>query len=165
MSSRGLHVAILAAALAAACPGAAQPVLQTAEPALPGAEQPSVLGASARALPADQVFVFNALLEQADTLVLMWEIREGYYLYRQSLTFAEAEGEDSLGEAEIPRGEKHHDEFFGDVEIFRDRLLVRLPITAASASVIDLEVSYQGCADIGYCYPAQRKSISVEVPR
>ena len=142
---------------AAFAPAAAQGPLETRDSPF----QTSPLN---QALPADQAFALSALVELPDSLVLMWEIRDGYYLYRKSLSFEESGTQDRLGEPVIPPGIDISDEFFGDVEVFYDRLLVRLPLGDAAGEV-DLSVSYQGCAEIGYCYPMQYKQISVEIPR
>lgn len=118
------------------------------------------------ALPADSAFALSALIELPDSIVLMWDIREGYYLYRKSLNFSKIEG-DSIENALIPEGQTVSDEFFGEVEVYYDKLLVKIPLESIKPSDqkdIQLQISYQGCAVIGYCYPMQYKIVSVEIP-
>ena len=40
-------------------------------------------------LPADSAFALSAYIEAPNTLVLLWNIEDGYYLYRKSLNFIE----------------------------------------------------------------------------
>lgn len=115
------------------------------------------------ALPADTAFSLSALIELPDSIVLMWEIKEGYYLYRKSLSFSEI-GTSQTEAALIPDGVHISDEFFGEVEVYYEKLLVKIPFNAASSSTIELQLSYQGCAEIGYCYPMQQKIIALEIP-
>ena len=82
----------------------------------------------------------------------------GYYLYRDRLGFSASNA--SLGKPELPSGEVEHDAYFGKVAIYRDELLVNIPVIKAGKS-ITLEVRYQGCADAGYCYPPQKRTLKL----
>lgn len=117
-------------------------------------------------LPADSAFALNAFIELPNTIVLMWDIQDGYYLYRKSLDFTEINS--TLTQAPlIPESVQITDEFFGEVEVYYERLLLRVPFQHSeieSSQVIELRISYQGCAEAGYCYPMQRKVVSLEIP-
>ena len=57
------------------------------------------------------------------------------------------------------------DEFFGQVEIYRGRVKVKLPLTDALAGArFTLTVRSQGCADIGVCYPPFEQALPVQLP-
>ena len=117
-------------------------------------------------LDADQAFRLKASAPDRETLRFRWDIAEGYYLYRHRFEFsAETAGAD-LAEPAIPSGKAYHDEFFGDVETYRNRIAVTVPVAdlPAGADAVDVRVSYQGCADLGVCYPPIRKSVSVSLP-
>src|SRR3546814_13966727 len=71
----------------------------------------------------------------------------------------------AAGELQLPAGERHHDEFFGDVETWRGRLLAVLPGNAdAGARNVTLKIRYQSCADLGVCYPPQTRTLTVALP-
>lgn len=112
-------------------------------------------------LPADQAFVPQAVATE-DAIVVSWQIADGYYLYRHALSFAPAPGSAlRLGNAEIPPGAVHRDEFFGEVETYRQRLTVTVPVDHwPQAGPVRIVVSYQGCADAGLCYPPQRQTVT-----
>lgn len=116
-------------------------------------------------LPVDTAFVLSAEAPTRDAIAVRWTIAEGYYLYRHR-TSVEVLGDGFVaGELQLPPGKAHTDEFFGDVETYRDMLVATLPGTAAAdAASVRLRVKYQGCADLGICYPPQTREIDVTLP-
>ena len=100
-----------------------------------------------------------------DRLRLQWAIAEGYYLYRSKFRFRTDTPGVSLGDPDIPPGEVREDEFFGRVEILRKRAVVELPLKLERpVAVIALQVTSQGCADIGVCYPPYTQTVRVDAP-
>ena len=116
-------------------------------------------------LPVDQAFALSAAAPQRDRIELQWKIAPGYYLYRHRIDVQVESGGFAADPLQLPRGERHHDEFFGDVETYRDALRAVLPGSAgAGAARIVLKVKYQGCADAGVCYPPQLRTIAIALP-
>ncbi|PKA29541.1 protein-disulfide reductase DsbD [Cedecea lapagei] len=106
-------------------------------------------------IPADQAFVFDFQQNQHD-LNLTWQVKEGYYLYRKQVSITPARA--NVGEPQLPAGEWHEDEFYGKSEIYRHRLTVPVTVNQASSGAT-LTVTYQGCADAGFCYPPETKVV------
>ncbi|MCZ3384716.1 protein-disulfide reductase DsbD [Kosakonia sp. SOY2] len=106
-------------------------------------------------VPADQAFIFDFQQHQHD-LTLNWQVKEGYYLYRQQIHVTPAQA--TIGALTLPKGEMHEDEFYGKTEIYRQRLNLPLDINAAAKGAT-LTVTYQGCADAGFCYPPETKVV------
>lgn len=106
-------------------------------------------------LPADQAFAFSYQQDDGQ-LNLNWQIADGYYLYKKEIAVQGNSTE--LGDVQFPAGEMHHDEFFGDVEIFRHQLAVNVPLHRPQGQV---EVRYQGCTK-GFCYPPESVLISLD---
>ncbi|WP_413728903.1 protein-disulfide reductase DsbD [Sodalis sp. RH22] len=106
-------------------------------------------------VPADQAFSFDFHQQGAD-LALSWQIRPGYYLYRQQIKLEPAGAR--LGDPAMPTGLNHHDEFFGDVQIYRTSLRLNVPLLDASGGAT-VRVTYQGCADAGFCYPPETRVV------
>ncbi|KGM54743.1 hypothetical protein N800_02400 [Lysobacter daejeonensis GH1-9] len=112
--------------------------------------------------PVDEVFVLSAQAADAGQISVQWKIADGYYLYRHR-TAVQADGGFTAGALQLPKGKAYRDEFFGDVETYRGRLVAILPGTA-NADRTTLTIKYQGCADAGICYPPQTRRISVALP-
>jgi len=112
-------------------------------------------------LPVDQAFALTASAPSADRIELRWKIADGYYLYRQRIG-VQADPAFHAAALQLPQGAKHHDEFFGDVQTYRRELLAILPGAAERGiASVTLKVKYQGCADIGVCYPPQLRTLTV----
>jgi thiol:disulfide interchange protein DsbD len=170
MPSRIRHI-LIAGLLVAAC-GLGAHAEQASSPAAPPAAAPSrglsaVLGSVKSSgddfLPVDEAFRFDALAGGSDQVQLNWEIAEGYYLYRARIRITSPSASAQLGASQFPPGQFKTDEYFGRQEIYHHELRVTVPVARAAggAFVLPLEVSYQGCAEKGLCYPPTTKSVSV----
>ena len=96
---------------------------------------------------------------QADNIVISHEIKQGYYLYKDKISYASTSQNIQLSQAELPAGKAHVDEFFGSTEIYRDSMIVKIPVNIVEKDLVGnnfiIEIKLQGCADIGLCYPPQ----------
>ena len=117
-------------------------------------------------LPAEQAFAHESrLASDGKQIEFDWNIVDGYYLYRHAFHFDSLTDGLELGVAKIPPGAAYADEFFGDVEIYRGALRFSVPIDALPASgPLRLRLGFQGCADLGICYPPQRVELELERP-
>ncbi|ENT2950861.1 protein-disulfide reductase DsbD [Klebsiella aerogenes] len=106
-------------------------------------------------VPADRAFAFDFQQNQHD-LNLSWRIKDGYYLYRKQITLTAKDA--AIVAPSLPPGEWHEDEFYGKSEIYRQRLTLPISLTQASKTAT-LTVTYQGCADAGFCYPPETKIV------
>ena len=106
-------------------------------------------------IPADQAFVFDFQQNQHD-LSLTWQVKEGYYLYRKQVSITPTKA--NVGALQMPAGVWHEDEFYGKSEIYRQRLSVPVTVNHADKGAT-LTVTYQGCADAGFCYPPETKVV------
>ncbi|GAB3515773.1 protein-disulfide reductase DsbD family protein [Pseudoxanthomonas daejeonensis] len=114
-------------------------------------------------LPVDEAFVLTASAPSRDRIEVRWKVADGYYLYRHR-TAVKAGAGFAAGALQLPDGARHTDEFFGPVETYRGELVATLPGNATGPGPVQLEVKYQGCADIGICYPPQTRRLQVALP-
>jgi thiol:disulfide interchange protein DsbD len=115
--------------------------------------------------PVDQAYVLTAKAVSRERIEFHFQIMPGFYLYRHRFGVAPVDSAFKSNPLQIPDGEKHNDQFFGPVETYRKE--VTLVQTGASASDVDsvtFTVKYQGCADIGVCYPPQTRKLTVALP-
>ncbi|MDQ2701722.1 MAG: cytochrome C biogenesis protein, partial [Pseudomonadota bacterium] len=116
-------------------------------------------------LPVDQAFALQASAPRPDRIELSWKIADGYYLYRHRTSVEVQGGGFVATELQLPDGERHTDEFFGEVETYRGSLLAVLPGSASPGTrQVVVKVKYQGCADLGVCYPPQTRTLTVALP-
>lgn len=119
---------------------------------------------AAETLPPDQVFKVSATALSAEQIEVTWQIMEGYYLYRDKTRIESKTPQIFLGDALFPKGEIKHDDYFGNMEIYRNTLKITQPIKANGATSVTLSLRYQGCADKGICYPPQKTSVDMALP-
>lgn len=110
-------------------------------------------------LPLEQAFRLSAQMVDRNTVEVRFDIADGYYLYRDKLGFAAEQA--ALGTPDIPPGKMKKDEIFGDVEVYRGPLSIRLPLSA-SGETVTLKVASQGCADAGVCYPPSEQVVMLD---
>lgn len=98
-----------------------------------------------------------AAADTGKTIEIDWIVEDGYYLYRNKMSYASGSEAVVFGEIVLPEGLPHEDEFFGRQEIYRDRFYVSIPYTVVGEAPAELELilKSQGCADLGLCYPPQ----------
>jgi len=106
-----------------------------------------------------------AVFDTGDAIEIDWLVEDGYYLYRNKMSYASGTETIALKAFDLPQGEHHEDEFFGVQQIYRDRFFVSIPYTELSASpeTLDLVIKSQGCADIGICYPPQTWTETIQL--
>ena len=103
-------------------------------------------------LPPEEAFPYIAFAESG-SVVLSFQVPDGYYLYRHRFGFESLTDGIALGVPELPEGRPHVDEFFGAVEIYRGDFQIRVPYRRSGAvDEMRVRLELQGCADIGYCY-------------
>lgn len=106
-------------------------------------------------VPADRAFVFDFQQNQHD-LNLTWQVKDGYYLYRKQISITPSQAD--IAKVKLPPGVWHEDEFYGKSEIYRKQLTVPITVNQAKSGAT-LTVTYQGCADAGFCYPPETKTV------
>lgn len=165
-----LAVAALGAAAYAQQPAPEAPAASPTSPAAPGKGLSGVLGTALKSsgdefLQPDQAFRFDATAAGSDRAQLIWEIADGYYLYRARIKVTTPSAAAQLGSPEFPAGQVKNDEYFGRQEIYHHELRVAVPVARATggAFTLPLQVTYQGCAEAGLCYPPITKTVSVEL--
>lgn len=120
----------------------------------------------------EQAFRVQAEVEAPDRVRLTWDIAPGTYLYADLIEIALVDSPDvALGTIERPAGTLKHDSVLpdgsiGDVEIHQGRLdlTVQLQRVTTAPITATLIVKYQGCAEIGICYPPQSRRITLNLP-
>ncbi|KTG16470.1 MULTISPECIES: protein-disulfide reductase DsbD [unclassified Guyparkeria] len=116
------------------------------------------LGGSNEPLDPEKAFRPEVTADGSAVFV-RFDIVPEYYLYRGRLKAAVSDGATITG-AELAEGERKDDPNFGTVWVFHDQLDSRLNVEADAPYT--LVIGYQGCADMGLCYPPMEKAWRID---
>ena len=113
-------------------------------------------------LEPEKAFQYSARLVDEHHVEAVFQIASGYYLYKDKLHFS-ADAGVKLGKAALPKAKVKQDEYFGKVEYYRGDLRVVLPVSFPGKAVknFKLKANFQGCADLGVCYPPQEGVLEI----
>ncbi|MCL1142125.1 protein-disulfide reductase DsbD [Shewanella gaetbuli] len=106
-------------------------------------------------LPVNEAFSFD-FEQQGNQLKISWVIADGYYMYRDKLTF-KADGAE-IGDIQLPRGKSHHDEYFGEQEVYYSFIEIPVGIKEAGKEAT-FKVTFMGCAEGTLCYPPTTRDV------
>jgi thiol:disulfide interchange protein DsbD len=123
-------------------------------------------------LEPDQAYQLSASVEDGTHLQLDWTIAEGTYLYQDKIKLSLADNQTAvLGQYELPEAEIKEDSVrpdgsIGDVAVYHNLVSLSVPLVRNSTDPgeIILEAKYQGCAEIGVCYPPIAKQFTLTLP-
>jgi thiol:disulfide interchange protein DsbD len=119
-------------------------------------------------LPVEQAFKVEAKAVDRGAVQFDFKIADDYYLYRERVKVKSNDANVSLGALDMPAGEKKHDEFLGDVEVYHHGFSATQHLTApADASKVSVELRYQGCHQVEpkICFPPQKVNLSIDLPK
>lgn len=115
-------------------------------------------------LRVDEAFDLAVERHSDGTLSLQFQVRDGYYLYREQLRASTPGDEAPPLPLETPGGTIKNDPAFGTVEVYLQDVTARIPAEAlaeAEARSDRLQITYQGCADGGICYPPVTRDLNL----
>ncbi|MDP2832156.1 MAG: protein-disulfide reductase DsbD [Pseudomonadota bacterium] len=114
-------------------------------------------------LEPEKAFVYSASQATPTSAEVNFQIAKGYYLYKNKLKFS-ADAGVKLGTPALPAGKIKQDEYFGRIETYRDDLRFRIPVVFPDGTPkpFSLKAEFQGCADVGVCYPPQESVAAIK---
>mgnify|MGYP001389689917 FL=1 len=111
-----------------------------------------------KVLSGDEAFIFSAHIQDDESIILTWTIKENCFLYKDKFkTYLDT----NLVENKKIEGEaiRINDIYFGNVDVFYNSVRQTIDNTEDVGSV---KVVYQGCNEKGFCYPPISKEIQVD---
>ena len=117
-------------------------------------------------LHPDQAFRVSAMPLGAGSVRFVWEVEEGYYLYRDKFSITSLTDGLRVDNASlrVPRGKVKNDESFGEVQVNTGLLAIDAPLLhGGGVAEAVFRVGYQGCKEGSVCYPPQQKQFRVEL--
>ena len=112
-------------------------------------------------LPVEKAYQ-PQLFATEDGVSLQFTIADGYYLYKDKLEFS-SDGP-SLGQPEFSPAQSTTDEFFGTQAVYFKVAQINIPFSKAYnlAQPYRFHLNYQGCAEVGICYPPTKVEFTVD---
>ena len=111
-----------------------------------------------KVLSGDEAFIFSAHIQDDESIILTWTIKENCFLYEDKFkTYSDTD----LVDIKKIEGEaiRINDIYFGNVDVFYNSVIQTIDKTEDLGSI---KVVYQGCNDKGFCYPPISKEIQVD---
>ncbi len=119
-------------------------------------------------LPPEKAFRVEATwLENSNQVEIEFMPAKGYYLYQESLQFEAGTEAGKLYKIrpKLPFGVEKFDETFQKkLQVYKQAFLVLLDIKPVAGKPIHIEVSLQGCAEAGICYPPMTMKFLLAAP-
>ncbi|XZG69571.1 protein-disulfide reductase DsbD [Chitinibacteraceae bacterium HSL-7] len=110
-------------------------------------------------LPPDEAFRATVTRIDAHTLGIRFEVTPQYYLYRDRISASVEPG--SATRLTLPRGELKDDPTFGQVEVYHQNIDASLYSESEIPDSATTTVQFQGCSDVGVCYPPQTVTLAL----
>jgi thiol:disulfide interchange protein DsbD len=119
-------------------------------------------------LPPEKAFrVEAAWLENSNQIEIEFLPAKGYYIYQESLQFQIGQQAAKLSNIRpsLPSGVEKFDETFGKkLQVYKEPFLVFVDAKVNPSKPIRLEVTLQGCAEAGICYPPMTLKLLLSGP-
>ena len=125
---------------------------------------PIIASADAAPPPADVAFPVGVKVVDPNSFVLEWQTKPGFFLYRDRIKVASVNDSNfSLGDIRFPKARKHTDQQGKMFRVYRDNLAIPVAVLGDKPGEGFLNLSYQGCADDGFCYPPESRQIKITI--
>ncbi|MGI9232242.1 MAG: protein-disulfide reductase DsbD, partial [Woeseiaceae bacterium] len=111
-------------------------------------------------------FVPEVFAIDGNKIEVGFRVVPGFYLYRDKIAVRSLSETAKAGRPDFPKGKMKVDEYFGEMEVYLDDVLMPVAIARATPDAMDLELElkYQGCAEGGLCYMPQTRVMTVSLP-
>ncbi len=116
---------------------------------------------------SQQSFQLSAQMLPDHTVNLHWKIADNTWLYKNFIKLhVDYPEEVKLGSINFPPGEVINHPVFGRTTIYKHQLNLKVPLkNIKKHPLIDLDLSYQGCAGDGHCFPPVERDLTVNLVR
>lgn len=114
--------------------------------------------------PADDVFGLNVKRLNPDTFTLTWDVKPGYFLYRDRITLnTPTDSNVQLGAIRFPDTLTKTDNQGHTYPVYRQQVTLAIPVLGLEPGEALLDLHYQGCSDDGFCYPPETRRLLLTI--
>lgn len=115
-------------------------------------------------LDPEDAFALQVAAPDATAIQVHFRIAPEYYMYREQFSLsAEPQSVQALlGPAVYPKGLVKYDPTFEkNLEVFYQQITILLPVSGPVTEPFTLNITSQGCADAGLCYPPAEHQVKI----
>ena len=120
----------------------------------------SLFGDAPEPLPVEEAFIPSVSGIEDSSLVFEFDIADGYYLYRDKLKLSSDDA--NFSSLDLPPARAYEDEYFGTSYVYREGVESRAIVNSVNQEQLSVTLHFQGCADIGICYPPTVREFTVD---
>ncbi len=126
----------------------------------------TIVSADMRPTPPTAETVFQLRVKRYDpnTFLLHWHIKPGFFLYQKSIRLIEppkAHRFATITPLDLPHAITKKDTKGRSFEVYREKLTLPVRLLGMSPGETIIHITFQGCADDGYCYPPKTMPIQL----
>lgn len=118
--------------------------------------------AAKQPLAAEQAFQLK-MHQEGNQLVATFTMAPGYYLYKDDFKFKFTPVDIHEGAIAYPAPMTKTDELGEKHEIYLNKVELHVPLISKAAQEGSVSVSFQGCAEEGFCYPPMHQEMKIKV--
>lgn len=116
--------------------------------------------------PSEEVFKLSVNQVDPNTFTLIWQIKPGYFLYRDRIGLTETQHSNfNLGVPRFPASVSKIDKQGNHYQVYRHQLILPISILGKEPGESLIDLHYQGCADDGFCYPPAQRQLRVTIDK
>ena len=109
-------------------------------------------------LPVEEAFVFSAKMTANGLIKAQWKIADGYHLYKNQFKFTVSPASYQVENVNFPKGDIFSDKNLGKLESYAHFVEISIQVSnTKETGAFELTSKYQGCADVGLCYPPETR--------
>ena len=116
----------------------------------------------------DAVSTMSIRYKSATEFVVDLGVHSCCYIYQDSVKLYSMRQSAEIFVEALTRTISHTDEFFGDVEIYREQASYLVKTKSSTghppSKRFDMVIEYRACADIGICFLPEQKTLHIENP-
>jgi thioredoxin:protein disulfide reductase len=110
--------------------------------------------------PAQNVFQTSVRLIDPNSFFITWQVKPGFFLYADRIKLsAEPNTHVTIGTLHFPLSLTKTDPLGHHYPVYRHELILPVPVLSQQPGHSFLSMTFQGCADDGFCYPPQTQRI------
>ena len=114
--------------------------------------------------PEHAVFKLTVQEHDPNTFLLEWDIKPGYFLYHDRINLTKSTDDlVDLARFNLPEAKTKIDGLGHTILVYRNHLHIPVGVIGLQPGEALLNLHYQGCADDGFCYPPESRTIKLTI--